>query len=101
MPLGSLAAIPKGVRIWEAVFEAAQGQGHEEPSAAQQAWGAVKQAGFYQDDAGEWHEPGNHPEPGDLVNVGASDGKSIGLPLIIGGAAGLIVAWIAYATIND
>ncbi len=100
--LGSLNAIPKGVRIWEAVFESAKDKGHPEDSSAAQAWGAVKQAGFYQDDTGEWHEPGNHPGPDEtLVNVGADEGKTLGLPLIIGGAAGLLVAWIAYATLND
>lgn len=112
MPLGSLEAIPKGARLWETVYESATDRGHSEERAAQQAWGAVKRAGYYQDGAGEWHAPGNHPEPYD-VNVGErgpvlhthapGEGQGVRMlvPVLVGLGVGALAAWITYTAVNE
>jgi hypothetical protein len=56
-PLGTLEALPKGKRMWEAVYDSALDRGFSESRAAQQAWGAVKAAGYEQDEGGTWRAP--------------------------------------------
>ncbi|MDP3910175.1 MAG: hypothetical protein Q8Q14_07265 [Gemmatimonadales bacterium] len=56
-PLGTLEDLPKGKRMWEAVYKSAQERGFADDRAARQAWGAVKAAGYAQDDKGVWQAP--------------------------------------------
>ena len=54
MPTGTLKG--KGKRMWESVYQSALSRGADSSSAAQQAWGAVKRAGWYQDEYGVWRK---------------------------------------------
>lgn len=55
MPKAQLAKLPAKARdIWEAAYEAAQKDGHNEERAAKIAWGAVKRAGFHRSEDGAW-----------------------------------------------
>jgi hypothetical protein len=49
--------MPKAKRMWEDVYESALERGYSESRSAQQAWGAVKNAGYWQDAEGVWHAP--------------------------------------------
>lgn len=52
MPTGSL---PKsGKKLWEKVYNDAKAAGDDEEKAAKKAWGAVRQAGWYKDEGGQW-----------------------------------------------
>jgi hypothetical protein len=42
--------------MWESVYQSALSRGADPSSAAQQAWGAVKRAGWYQDEYGVWRK---------------------------------------------
>ncbi len=57
MPIGTLARLPKAARMWEDVYQSALKRGYSESRSARQAWGAVKQAGYYQDATGTWRAP--------------------------------------------
>lgn len=56
-PTGSLPK--KGKRMHAKVYESARERGFSKERSAQQAWGAVRNAGYYQDASGRWHSPGN------------------------------------------
>lgn len=56
-PLGTLERLPKATRMWEAVYESAKERGFSEERSAQQAWGTVKRAGYYQDRDDVWRAP--------------------------------------------
>lgn len=58
--LGTLAKLPKAKRMWEDVYQSALDRGYSESRSAQQAWGAVKNAGYWEDDKGVWHAPRSH-----------------------------------------
>ena len=63
-PLGTLERLPKGARMWEAVYRSALDRGFSEERSAQQAWGTVKRAGYWQDEDDVWHAPkAANPEP--------------------------------------
>lgn len=51
MPTGTLPA--SGKRLWEQVYDASKADGDSEETAAQKAWGAVKNAGWHKKD-GVW-----------------------------------------------
>lgn len=85
-PLGTLERLPKATRMWEAVYESAQERGFSEERSAQQAWGAVKRAGYHQDAEGVWHAPrDNNPpvasrfEKGDIVRFTRKFLRSTGI----------------------
>jgi hypothetical protein len=43
-----------GKKIWESVYQEAQKAGDDKETAAKKAWGAVKKAGWSQDEKGKW-----------------------------------------------
>ncbi len=55
MPKSMLKNLPKkAADIWEAAYQEAQKDGHNEERAAKIAWGAVKRAGFRRSKDGKW-----------------------------------------------
>lgn len=52
MPTGTLPA--EGKKIWERVHDQALADGDSEETAAQKAWGAVKNAGWHKNGEGQW-----------------------------------------------
>lgn len=62
MPFKTNAELPPGVKvlpgaaqsIWRNVFNDVEGKGRNTQSAAQQAWGAVRNAGYSKNDEGKW-----------------------------------------------
>lgn len=110
MPLGTLENIPHGSRLWENVYESARARGFSERRAAMQAWGAVRNAGYYQDSGGTWHAPGNPHNMGEVIDVEAVDRivevehtgtvqHRVGMtvPTVVGLVVGAIAAWATYA----
>jgi hypothetical protein len=45
---------PAGKKIWESVYQEAQKAGDDKETASKKAWGAVKKAGWSQDENGKW-----------------------------------------------
>ena len=60
MPLGKLPKEAKS--IWESVYKEAKASGDSESTAAQKAWGAVKNAGWKKDKEGGWKKKSDFPE---------------------------------------
>jgi len=79
--LGTLGSYPRAVNMWESVYISARIRGSSKESARKQAWGAVKNVGYYQDSKGAWRmprrrfNPGEHPKENPLKKIprGASE----------------------------
>lgn len=82
--LGTLAAYPRAVNMWESVYISARIRGYSKERSAKQAWGAVKNEGYYQDTKGVWRmprrrfNPGEHPKENPLAKIprGASESQA-------------------------
>lgn len=67
MPFKTNAELPPGVKvlpgaaqsIWRNVFNDVEGKGRNTQFAAQQAWGAVRNAGYSKNDEGKWVKKSN------------------------------------------
>lgn len=89
--------LPKGgQKLWLRVFNNALDRGESEPSASEEAWAAVKRAGYYRQDSGKWSKIMDFESNFELREDGSFE---LGVPLIKVDVKKRIVS--GFATLNN